>query len=203
MDFSRFDKVSPDTRQRLRKKWDIPENAFVLIYAAEFSARKSQNVIIRALRRLPEQVWLVLAGEGALREDQWDLARKLGLKTRVLFPGQVRDIPAWYAMADAAVSASRSEGLPFNIMEAMYAGLPVAASEVKGHSDLIEDGVTGLLYPYGDAEACAEQVMRLVGSEQLRRELARNARENVEQYDLERVLPLVWERYAELTATGP
>ena len=203
VDFSRFDKVSPDTRQRLRKKWDIPENAFVLIYAAEFSARKSQNVIIRALRRLPEQVWLVLAGEGALREDQWDLARKLGLKTRVLFPGQVRDIPAWYAMADAAVSASRSEGLPFNIMEAMYAGLPVAASEVKGHSDLIEDGVTGLLYPYGDAEACAEQVMRLVGSEQLRRELARNARENVEQYDLERVLPLVWERYAELTATGP
>lgn len=198
VDFSRFDKVPPDTRQRLRKELSIPEDAVVLIYAAEFSVRKSQNVVIRAIAQLPEHIMLVLAGEGALREEYRELAQKLGLEDRVLFPGQVRDIPAWYAMADAAVSASRSEGLPFNVMEAMYAGLPVVASEVKGHSDLIEDGVTGLLYPYGDVEACAEQVMRLVGSEQLRRELGRNARENVEQYGLERVLPVVWERYAAL-----
>lgn len=202
VDFSRFDKVPPDTRQRLRKELSIPEDAVVLIYAAEFSVRKSQNVVIRAIAQLPEHIMLVLAGEGALREECRELAQKLGLEDRVLFPGQVRDIPAWYAMADAAVSASRSEGLPFNIMEAMYAGLPVVASEVKGHSDLIEDGVTGLLYPYGDAEACAEQVMRLVGSEQLRRELGRNARENVEQYGLERVLPVVWERYAGLYAAS-
>ena len=198
VDFSRFDKVPPDTRQRLRKELSIPEDAVVLIYAAEFSVRKSQNVVIRAIAQLPEHIMLVLAGEGALREECRELAQKLGLEDRVLFPGQVRDIPAWYAMADAAVSASRSEGLPFNIMEAMYAGLPVVASKVKGHSDLIEDGVTGLLYPYGDVEACAEQVMRLVGSEQLRRELGRNARENVEQYGLERVLPVVWAQYAAL-----
>ena len=146
---------------------------------------------------LPEEVVLVLAGEGALWEECRELARKLDLERRVLFPGQVRDIPAWYAMADGAVSASRSEGLPFNIMEAMYAGLPVVASDVKGHSGLIEDGETGLLYPYGDAEACAGQVMRLIGSPELRRRMARNARENVEQYGLERVLPLVWAHYAE------
>ena len=198
VDFSRFDRVSPDSREKMRKKWGVPEGAFVLIYAAEFSKRKSQAVLIRAMERLPEQVWLTLAGEGALREECRELARKLGQENRVLFPGQVRDIPAWYAMADAAVSASRSEGLPFNIMEAMYAGLPVVASGVKGHTDLIEDGVTGLLYPYGDAGACAEQLLRLTASERLRRELARNARENVEQYGLDRVLPLVWGRYSEL-----
>ena len=198
VNFSRFDKVPPDTRQRLRKELGIPEDAFVLIYAAEFSARKSQKVIIRAMEHLPQKVWLVLAGEGALREECRELSQKLGLEYRVLFPGQVRDIPAWYAMADAAVSASRSEGLPFNIMEAMYAGLPVVASDVKGHSDLIEDGVTGLVYPYGDAEVCARQAMRLVGSEQLRRELARNAGETVERYGLERVLPVVWAQYAAL-----
>ena len=198
VDLSRFDKVPPDTRQRLRKELGIPEDAFVLIYAAEFSARKSQNVIIRALKRLPGRVLLILAGEGALREECQKLARGLGLKDRVLFPGQVRDIPAWYAMADAAVSASRSEGLPFNIMEAMYAGLPVVASGVKGHSDLIEDGVTGLLYPYGNENACAGQIGRLVESEQLRRELAQNAEEAINQYSLEQVLPVVWAQYAAL-----
>ena len=195
VDFSRFDRVSSDSREKMRKKWGVPEDAFVLIYAAEFSVRKSQNIIIRAMKRLPNKVWLVLAGEGILREDCQQLVRTLGLEERVLFPGQVRDIPAWYAMADAAASASRSEGLPFNIMEAMYAGLPVVASGVKGHSDLIEDGATGLLYPYGDAGACAERILRLTASERLRRTLSRNAKETIEQYGLDRVLPMVWGQY--------
>lgn len=198
VDLSRFDGVLPDSHRRLRKELGIPENAFVLIYAAEFSRRKSQNVIIRAMEHLPKQVWLVLAGEGALREECQKLARGLGLEERVLFPGQVRDIPAWYAMADAAVSASRSEGLPFNVMEAMYAGLPVVASQVKGHTDLITDGVTGLLYPYGDDRACAEQILRLTTSVKLRRELAQNAKADVERYGLDRVLPVVWGRYSKL-----
>ena len=198
VNFARFDGVPVDRRGTLRKQWGIPEDAFVLIYAAEFSKRKSQAVLIEAMKRLPEQVWLILAGEGALREACREQARALGLEERVVFPGQVRDVPGWYAVADAAVSASRSEGLPFHIMEAMYAGLPVVASEVKGHADLIADGVTGLLYPYGDGGACAEQILRLAASEGLRRELARNAKANVEQYGLERVLPMVWGEYAAL-----
>lgn len=198
VDFSRFDRVPPDSREKLRKKWGIPKDAFVLIYAAEFSARKSQNVIIRAMEHLPKQVWLVLAGEGALWEDCRELAQRLGLENRVLFPGQVRGIPVWCAMADAAVTASRSEGLPFNVMEAMYAGLPVVASEVKGHTDLIDDGVTGLLYPYGDEKACAKQIMRLTTSAQLRRELAQHAKADVERYGRDRVLPVVWVQYAAL-----
>ena len=198
VDFSRFDRVPPDSREKLRKKWGVPKDAFVLIYAAEFSARKSQNVIIRAMEHLPKQVWLVLAGEGALWEDCRELAQRLGLENRVLFPGQVRGIPVWCAMADAAVTASRSEGLPFNVMEAMYAGLPVVASEVKGHTDLIKDGTTGLLYPYGDEKACAEQIMRLTTSAQLRRELAQHAKADVERYGRDRVLPVVWVQYAAL-----
>ena len=67
-----------------------------------------------------------------------------------------------YALADAAVTASRSEGLPFNVMEAMYAGLPVIASRVKGHTDLLTEGLTGLLYPWDDAEAFAGAVRRLL-----------------------------------------
>lgn len=197
VDFSRLDGVPPETRETLRGKLGIPEEAFVMIYAAEFSARKSQGVLIRAMERLPENVVLVLAGDGALRGECEALAQRLGVADRVRFPGHIRDMGLWYAMADAAVSASRSEGLPFNIMEAMYAGLPVIASDVKGHQDLIADGGTGLLYPYGDEKACAERVWQLMGSQKLRRNLAGNAKGNVEQYGLEKVLPKLWMEYTE------
>ena len=198
MDFSGFSRAASGSRERLREALGIPRDAFVLLYAAEFSKRKSQEVLIRAMRRLPERAVLVLAGDGALCEQCRKMARQFGLDRRVLFPGNVQNMPEWCGMADAAVSSSRSEGLPFHIMEAMYAGLPIVASDVKGTSDLLSDHEAGLLYPYGDDAACAAQIQRLLDSESLRRQLEARAREQVEQYGLERVLPLVVGLYDDL-----
>lgn len=199
VDFSRLHTAAADTRRQLRTELSIPDSAFVLLYAAEFSARKSQAVLIRAMAQLPEHVVLVLAGDGALQGECMAQVQRLGVADRVRFPGHVKDMGQWYDMADAAASASRIEGLPFNIMEAMYAGLPVVASDVKGHSDLIADGETGLLYPYGDEHAYAEQVRRLLASEELQRHLGENGRENAEQYALENVFSEVWGAYARLS----
>lgn len=198
VNFTRFDNTPWDIRQTMRQRVGIPEDYFVLTYVAEFSARKSHSILIQAMTQLPEYVMLALIGDGGLRLECQKLAGSLGLGDRVLFPGYLSDVPTWYAMADAAVSSSRSEGLPFNIMEAMYAGLPVIASDVKGHSDLISDGETGLLYPYGDERSFAEQVWKLLKSRELRRDLAECARKDVERYGIESVLPVVWRQYAEL-----
>ena len=191
VDFSRFDQESSGTGLALRGEWGIPLNAFVLIYPAEFSKRKNQKMLIQALAELPERAVLVLPGQGVLMEQCKTLAARLDLEERVIFPGQVRNMAPWYAMADAAVSASRSEGLPFNVMEAMYCGLPVAASAVKGHTDLLTHGQTGLLYPYGDTAACAGAMRTLMDSEPLRQALSQAAWENMRQYALDRVLPQV------------
>ena len=122
------------------------------------------------------------------------LARELGLENRVLFPGQVRMAP-WYGAADLAVSASRSEGLPFNIMEAMYYGLPVVASRVKGHTDLLEESGGGLLYPYGDWAACAGCVQDLLLDPELREQMGGRGRQTVQAYTLDRVLPVIMAQY--------
>ena len=197
VDFSRLDQ-DKEAAGALREELAIPEDGLGLFYAAEFSKRKSQEVLLRAMAQLPEEIMLVLAGDGVLRPACQELARELGLTGRVLFPGHLRDVARWYAMADAVISSSRIEGLPFNIMEAMYAGRPIVASAVKGHVDLIADGVTGLLYPYGDADACARQVVRLWESEPLRRQLAEQAQAAAAQYALERVFPAVTGQYASL-----
>ena len=202
VDFSRTDGATRADGLRLRSALGIPEDAFVLLYAAEFSPRKSQEVLIRALKALPEKAMLALCGAGATWEACRSLAGALGLEGRVLFPGQVSDMSAWTRMADACVSASRSEGLPFNIMEAMYAGLPVVASRVKGHVDLIVEGANGLLYAYGDAEACARQVARLMANASLRQALSAAARTSAEAYRLETVLPAVMDRYLSASDGG-
>lgn len=198
VDFSRLE-VGEDRRGLMRGEFGIPQDAFVLFYAAEFSARKSQSVLIDAMELLPKNVYLVLAGDGALHGQCWQSVRDRGLENRVLFPGHVRDVENWYAMADAAVTSSRSEGLPFNVMEAMYCGLPVVASAVKGHTDLIEDGVTGLLYPYGDHAACARAVQALLTDPARCQALGAQGKQRVEPYALDAVLPVVMEQYDSVT----
>ena len=184
------------SRQELRAAWGIAPHAFLLLYPAEFSKRKSQAVLIRAMTRLPEEAVLALPGSGALLEECRALAGRLGVAGRVLFPGYVQDVASWQAAADAVVSSSRIEGQPFHLMEAMYAGLPIAASDIKGHRDLLEDEGCGLLYPYGDDEACAERILRLMASEDLRQRLARRGQERAAQFSIERVKPLVLRQYS-------
>lgn len=199
VDFGRLDAALGRDRAALRRGLGLSGEDFVLLYAAEFSKRKNQALLIRALAQLPKRVVLVLAGQGSQLERCKALARELGVADRVRFPGHVADIAAWYAAADAAVSASRSEGLPFNIMEAMYAGLPVVASDCKGHTDLLVQDETGLLYPAGDHAACAEAVKRLLDEPGLPARLGGAAHQAALPYALDQVLPQVMDRYLSLT----
>ena len=190
VDFAALDAAGPAEGRALRKRLGVPEEAFVLVYPAEFSARKSQEVLLRAMALLPENVTLALPGAGALLERCKELARELGVDRRVIFPGEIDGMGPWYAMADAAVTASRSEGLPFNVLEALHRGLPVVASAVKGHTDLIRPGENGYLYPYGDSDALAAAVKKLLTLTPAEREaMGRAATASAEPYGLGRVLP--------------
>lgn len=197
VDFERLDGVT-ESRAALRERLGLPGDAFVLIYAAEFSERKSQHVLIDAMARLPENVILLLPGDGALLEKCRAQAQRLDLGSRVRFPGQVSDMAPLYRAADVCASASRSEGLPFNIMEAMHCGLPVVASRVKGHVDLIEDVVSGLLYEYGDAAECAAQIRRLMEDVQFRQAVSTAVKARAAAYRLDIVQPDVMAKYLSL-----
>ena len=191
VDFSPLDGAAPDAGREKRAAYGIAPDAFLMVYPAEFSPRKSQRVLIEAMASLPERAVLALPGQGTLLDECKALAARLGLERRVLFLGEAGDVAAWYAAADAAVPASRSEGLPFNVMEAMHMALPIVASAVKGHTDLIKDGENGLLYPYGDGAAFAAAVTRLMDDASLRAALGRAAQEAAAPYALDRVLPQV------------
>ena len=171
-----------ETRQTMRDKLGLSE----------------QDIVLRALPLLPPQIKLLLPGSGARLEACRALADELGVTERVRFPGQVHDIPVWLGAADIAVSASRSEGLPFNIMESMACGLPVVASDAKGHTDLVGPE-NGLLFPRGDEAAFASAVRKLAADAGLRERMGQAGREKMQRYALDTVLPQVMERYLSVT----
>ena len=197
VDLRRF-QAAGATRQAVRDKLGLLEQDIALVYPAEFSERKAQSVLLRALPLLPPQIKLLLPGSGARLEACRALADELGVTERVRFPGQVHDIPVWLGAADIAVSASRSEGLPFNIMESMACGLPVVASDAKGHTDLVGPE-NGLLFPRGDEAAFASAVRKLAADAGLRERMGQAGREKMQRYALETVLPQEMERYLSVT----
>lgn len=133
-------------------------NEFTLIYAAEFSKRKNQEMLIEAMEILPDDVRLILAGKGKLQEKCKKIAKKLGVDDRVKFVGHVNNLEMLYGQgADICVSSSRSEGLPFNIMEAMASGLPIIASRIKGHEDLIPQEEKKSVYHRKSTKAIEER----------------------------------------------
>jgi len=118
----------------------ITSDIFKFVYVAEFSARKNQAELIRAFANaivdMPN-ARLVLAGDGVTLSACKKLTCNLAINDHVDFLGFVSEIPALLNECGAAVSSSRYEGLPFNIMEAMASGLPIIASNIAGHSDLL------------------------------------------------------------------
>lgn len=194
VDESRFEGAVALRREK-RRELGLAESDVALVYPAEFSTRKNQAMLLRALPQLPQNVKLLLPGQGALWEDCKALAETLGVASRVVFPGQVGDIPSWLAAADIAVTSSRSEGLPFNVMEAMLCALPTVGSRVKGHTDLIEDGKTGRLFPYDDADSFVKAVLPLIEDEPLRRCMGEAAKVAAAPYTLQNTLPTVMEAY--------
>ena len=80
-------------------------------------------------------------------------------------------------------------------MEAMHFGLPIVASQVKGHTDLIQHTQTGLLYPYGNAEACAQQIRTLLEQPEFAQYLGRQAAIASRSLALSEVLPVVMAAY--------
>lgn len=139
-------------------------NKFRFLCVAEFSKRKNQLLIIKAFSQLIHKnvnAELVFAGDGVKMEKCKRLADELNLSEHITFCGRVQDMNRLYRNCDVLISASQSEGLPFNIMESLYCGTPVIASNVKGNNDLIRDGLNGRLFELSNIDSLVEIMVKL------------------------------------------
>lgn len=143
----------------------------------------------------------LLVGEGVMRPAYEARARELGLKGRAVFLGRRHDVPSILKASDMFVLASRREGLPLVDCEAGATGLPVVATRIPGHADVIDDGVDGVLVPARDPAAFADAVAALLADRERGRALAAALRRKVvERFSLERTVREQAALYRELVA---
>lgn len=145
---------------------------------------KRTDLFIRAAalvhQKHPEVHWHVL-GDGHLRPELENLARRLGLSECVTFTGRIEYVSQYLSKLQVGVICSDSEGLSNALLEYMFRGVAAVATEVGGNTELVDDGVTGLTVPPGNPEALALAINRLIEHPRLRQGLARSARLKVEK----------------------
>ncbi|WP_367296690.1 glycosyltransferase [Loigolactobacillus coryniformis] len=146
IDLKQIPQFTATQRSALRLKYGIKPTDKLLIFAAELSPRKNQQLLLQALAQLDTHFKLILLGDGVAKTAYQQLAKELEIESRVIFAGYQTDVHRYLAAADIAVSSARQEGLPVNIMEALAHNLPVVASNIRGHRDLIRPGENGNLF---------------------------------------------------------
>jgi glycosyltransferase involved in cell wall biosynthesis len=143
------------------------QHVFLRAFAAAFPDCGARAVVIG----------MPLFGELDYEQELHDLAGTLGLRERVEFQGFVEDVATQLERLDILVHASIIPE-PFGqvVIEGMAAGLPVVAAGAGGPAEVIEDGVTGILYPPGDVGALASALRKLAAKPHLRERLGRAGR---------------------------
>ncbi len=162
-----------------RSELFTPQGAPLIFALGRLHKNKAFDVLLAALARVPN-VYLWLAGDGPLRRELEEEARRLGVKPRVRFLGWRDDVAALFAAADLFVCPSRFEPLGNVVVEAWAQEKPVIAADSLGPGTLIHDRETGVLVPVDDAPSMARAIELVLDDEQLRAHIARQGREAFE-----------------------
>lgn len=149
----------------------------------------------------PQAPHLLVVGDGEEREPLERLAARIGLEKRVHFLGWRADLDAILPELDVVICASKNEGTPVALIEAMAAGVPVLSTDVGGVGDLVAHGKTGWLVPPSDPSSMARAIQHLMGDKGLCARLAAEGRTiALDEYDVTRLISRMEALYTDLVA---
>lgn len=184
----KFNTVEID-RELKRRQLGLPEDAFVVLSVGELNTNKNHEVVIRAIKNLKNsKIHYIICGKGKLEVYLNNLNKKLGLEEQIHLLGFRNDIPEIFKISDVFAFPSYREGLPVALMESMASGLPVVASNIRGNSDLVEDGKCGYLLEPKDAEGFSKRIKELSINKTLRIQLSTNNTIKADKYSINNII---------------
>ncbi|OMC73880.1 hypothetical protein BK125_22950 [Paenibacillus odorifer] len=186
-------------KDKKKSELKITKDTIIILSVGELSKRKNHEVIIKALAKIKHlNISYLICGYGDLDVYLKKLSNDLGVYDKVEFLGFRKDIAEICLAADLFVFPSKQEGLPVAMMEAMLAGLPVVCSKIRGNTDLIEDGRNGYLVEVDDIDGYKDCMNKLIGNDELRREMGLHNSIDIAKYDKEVVNKKMKKIYSEM-----
>lgn len=167
----------PTVKGKCSKSYDV-------VFVGRLVQAKGIDILLDALAKIePHQTVknAIIVGDGPLISSLRKKAVSLRISHMVTFLGERHDVSQLLQMSRVFVLPSRWEGTPSALLEAMATGLPVVASAVGGITQVIDNGIDGLLVPPEDAQFLGSAIEKALSDKQLAHKLSKNARKKVEQ----------------------
>ena len=187
------------------RRFVLPSDKKIILTVAELIPRKNVETSIRAFAKSNrDDAILAICGKGILEPSLKELAQKLQVGDRVFFAGYHTDVLDLYHCADLFLFTSFQEGLSVAVMQAMAAGLPIIASDIRGNRDLLASEPhtrsKHYLLPTKDADAYAAKINKILNDPALAQALGEENQTNCRKYfDISLVHKLMTTIYTELT----
>jgi glycosyltransferase involved in cell wall biosynthesis len=197
-----------DARRRdpaeVRAELGVPGGAHLVCTVANLRANKAYPDLLDAARRVldaRDDVRFVAVGQGPLAEELEAERQRMGLGDGFRFLGYRTDAVELVAAADLFVLASRHEGLPVAVMEALAVGTPVVSTDAGGVADAVRDGRDGRIVPVGRPDALADAITEVLDDPALLDTLAASAAERGRSFAIDHAVRR-WEEIYDAVATG-
>lgn len=179
-------------RGQFRRELGIVEDTKLVGIVGRIVPIKNHRLFLEAafqVLNLEKFTRFVIVGDGPLRVEVENYARKLGISEQVIFTGWRRDLPRIYVDLNVLVVSSDNEGTPVSAIEAMASGVPVIGTRVGGLPDIIAEGENGYLVPPRDPEALAKAVLHLLQDPELAYRMGQTGRAMAKQkFDIRRLI---------------
>ncbi|MCP6680627.1 glycosyltransferase family 4 protein [Bacillus nakamurai] len=177
--------IDYDVKTGRETKTSFPRNKIIISCIARLGPRKGHKHLLDALSQLPSDllhnVEVLIVGDGETRSALKDQARKLDL-SMVSFLGKREDVPAILNMTDIFVLPTINDSLPISIIEAMFSGTAIIATNCGGIPDLIQHNKTGIIVEPGNAEVLGRALAFFITNKSARKQAASNAKAYAAKY---------------------
>ena len=172
------------------------EKTKLISMVGRFFEAKDQPTLIKAMKKLPKDIHLLLIGEGPLKPQNERLAKEIGLENRVHFLGFRNDIARILKTSDIVVLSSNWEGLSLSSIEAMASGKPFVASKVEGLEEVVGD--YGLLFENGNPEELFNILKKLLDDDGFYKEISTKCSIRAEDFDINYMVSALLSTYNKL-----
>jgi N-acetyl-alpha-D-glucosaminyl L-malate synthase BshA len=189
------------SRDEVRRQLGL-EREVMLLHMSNLRPLKRIDLLLETAARIrPRESFKLVILAGADFAPYADTVRRLGLEDRVIVREKVLDIEDYLQAADVGLFTSEVESFCLSILEAMFFGCPSVATRAGGIPEVVDDGATGLLVPFGDLGALTQGVERLIKDPALRATMWQAARVRAhERFAADIIVPKYIELYRRVCA---